>query len=226
MQESAFETLFAWSGARRSHRLLDLATGGGFLARRFAPHVAWSLGMDLVVDMLLSARETARDEGVDNVGFFSAVVEDLPLQDASFDIVTTRRGPHHFADIPRALDEIRRILRPGGLLLVEDLTVPEDTGQSEWVNTFHRLISPSHGRALSPGRWRDLLEAKGFVLEHQEVERRSKDLGDQKQASGPEVWERLQAHLDALEPNDAAALGYREEGPRLDTQTVLLAARV
>lgn len=182
--------------------------------------------MDLVEDMLLSARESAREEGLDNVGFFSAVVEDLPLRAASFDLVTTRRGPHHFADIPRSLDEIRRILKPGGLLLVEDLTVPEDTRQAEWVNTFHRLISPSHGRALSPDQWRDLLEARGFVLEHLEIERRSKDLGAQKQASGPEEWMRLQAHLEALDPRDAETLGYRTEGPRLDTHTVLLAARL
>ncbi len=223
--DEALETLIEWSHATKSDRVLDLATGGGYLARSFAPHVAWSLGVDLVMDMVVAARRAAHDEGHANTGFLVAVVENLPLVDASLDLVMTRRGPHHFADIRRALDEIARVLKPGGRLLVEDLIVPEDPDLAAWINAFEKICSPSHGRALPASEWRALLEERGFVVEHLDIQERSRDLTPVLQRSSAADRAKIQEALLSLDDRWAASLGYEAAGPRWTTHTILLAAR-
>jgi len=225
VEDEALETLLEWSAPRGTDRILDLATGAGYLARRFAPRVAWSLGVDLVVEMLDAARAAAREEGITNVGFVSAIVERLPFGDASFDLVLTRRGPHHFADLPLALDEIRRVLKPGGRLTIEDMTVSEDPLQAEWVNAFERIASPSHGRALSPSEWREQLEKRGFVVEHLETRERLKDLGPLLARVSAEERDRLLAHLSTPQAREAGATCSDQGETTLFCRSILLTSR-
>src|SRR5690606_39820909 len=60
--------------------------------------------------------------------------EDLPFADGSFDLVTCRIAPHHFADVQRAVHEVARVLRPGGLFLLIDSVAPEDPELDEFLN--------------------------------------------------------------------------------------------
>ena len=147
-------------------RVLDIGTGTGHTALAFAPHVREVVGLDLTEEMLGEARKLAQERGIGNVAFRTADVHQLPNEfESSFDLVTCRRAAHHFSDIDRAMAEMARGLRSGGLLLIDDRSVPED----DWIDeTMHRLDclhDPSHVRQYRAGHWCALLERAGLSVE-------------------------------------------------------------
>ena len=98
-------------------QVLDVASGTGepaiSLADRVGPqgHVT---GVDTASTALATAEQRAAKRGLKNVTFLTADVHHLPFPEASFDLVTSRFGLMFFADLPRALSEMRRVLKPGG----------------------------------------------------------------------------------------------------------------
>lgn len=147
-------------------RMLDVATGTGHAAFAFAPYVAEIVGIDLTARMLVEAEKLAARQGVTNVRFVEADIHELPFDDETFDdeqfdLVTCRRGAHHFSDIEEALAEMVRMLKPGGLLLIDDRSVPEDPFVDSIMNRLDWLHDESHVREYRPSEWRAMLEAAG-----------------------------------------------------------------
>jgi demethylmenaquinone methyltransferase / 2-methoxy-6-polyprenyl-1,4-benzoquinol methylase len=102
-------------------RILDLATGSGDLAltlRRACPE-ALVVGADFCHPML----RVARQKGL--VNLITADALQLPFENAEFDVVTVAFGLRNMISWPAALAEMRRMLRPGGHLLILDFSVPE-----------------------------------------------------------------------------------------------------
>ena len=98
--------------------MLDVATGGGHTALKFAPHVRHVWATDLTPKMLQAAEDHLRSKGTENVDIKLADAEDLPFTDGIFDLITCRIAPHHFPDCAKFVQEGARVLKPGGLLLV------------------------------------------------------------------------------------------------------------
>lgn len=143
-------------------RVLDVATGSGYTAAGFAPLVRAVVGLDVSPGMLAQARAKAPP----NARFEEGSAEALPFPDASFDLVTCRIAPHHFASVPAFLRESRRVLVPGGRLLIADTTVPDDAPDvAAWQNHVECLRDPSHQRNHSPLAWRAMVQAAGFAVE-------------------------------------------------------------
>ena len=146
-----------------SWQVLDVATGTGFTALAFAPLVAQVTGADFSPGMLAQAEKRAKEQGVTNVSWVEASAEKLPFPDSAFDLVTVRIAPHHFTDVRAFLSETRRVLKPGGVFVLGDTTVPDDdTEAADWQNTVERERDPSHVENLTPKTWRTLTEAAGF----------------------------------------------------------------
>jgi SAM-dependent methyltransferase len=153
---------------RGDERLLDIATGGGHTALAFAPHVREVMASDLTPDMLAAAEKFIRGQGAANVSFERADAENLPFADASFDIVTTRIAPHHFPHPNRYVEQVARVLRPGGRFLLDDNMPPEDAELDAFMNRFDQWRDPSHVRAYPISTWRVWIEAAGLTVEHVE----------------------------------------------------------
>jgi ubiquinone/menaquinone biosynthesis C-methylase UbiE len=151
-------------------RVLDTATGTGFTALAFAPHVAHVTGADISPGMLSQAAKRAAEQGVSNADWVECPAESLPFADASFDLVTVRIAPHHFTDLPAFLRETARVLKPSGVFVLGDTTVPDDAPEAAaWQNAVEKERDPSHVANRSPREWRDLCEAARLTvtdLEH------------------------------------------------------------
>jgi ubiquinone/menaquinone biosynthesis C-methylase UbiE len=142
--------------------VLDVATGAGHTALAFAPRVARVVATDIAAPMLEQGRRLAAERGLANVAFEQAAAEALPYAEGTFDLVTCRIAPHHFASPPLFLAEARRVLRPGAKLLVQDHVLPEDEAAARAIDRFERLRDPSHVRAFSEAEWTRMLGDAGF----------------------------------------------------------------
>jgi ubiquinone/menaquinone biosynthesis C-methylase UbiE len=145
---------------------LDVATGAGHTALAIAPHVARVVAYDLTPQMLQETQRNARARGLNNVETRQGAAEDLPFADASFDIVTVRQAPHHFADIRRAVREMARVVKPGGRIVVVDSTSPEDDELDRQYNHIERLRDPSHVRNYRGSEWCAMMEEAGLRIEN------------------------------------------------------------
>ena len=171
------ERIVALAAATPEDHVLDIATGGGHTAlalARVAGHVTAS---DLTPEMLDAAEAHLRGAGVANVDFAPADAQALPFPDDSYDIVTCRIAPHHFAEPAAFVGEVRRVLRPGGRFLLEDTVVPAGE-TATYINRIERLRDPSHARSLSVDEWWGLLLEAGFSVLHIETFRKRHDLAE------------------------------------------------
>ncbi len=101
----------------------DLGCGTGQLASRLAPHVRGVIAVDGSQEMLTAARQ--RLDGVTNVELHLGDLEQLPVGDATLDLATLSLVLHYVADPAQAIGEAYRVLRPGGRLLIIDMTPHE-----------------------------------------------------------------------------------------------------
>ncbi|MCB1742361.1 MAG: bifunctional demethylmenaquinone methyltransferase/2-methoxy-6-polyprenyl-1,4-benzoquinol methylase UbiE [Gammaproteobacteria bacterium] len=141
------------SGVRSGQRVLDLAGGTGdlgiLLARRVGPEGEVVLS-DINAAMLDHGRDRLIDRGlVRCVRYLQADAEQIPVADGSFDCVTIGFGLRNVTDKQRALNEIRRVLRPGGRALVLEFSEVKP----DWfkpVYDFHSFqILPRLGRLFA-----------------------------------------------------------------------------
>ena len=103
-------------------RLLDLACGTGDVALSLADGSRRVVGLDLTIDMLMLARRRSATPA-----WIAGDMTRLPFADASFDAVTTSYGLRNVPSLDASLDEIARVLRPGGLFVSLDFNKPESS---------------------------------------------------------------------------------------------------
>jgi ArsR family transcriptional regulator len=109
--------------ASRDWVVADLGCGTGQLAEQLAPHVARVVAVDESSAMLDAARQ--RLAPVANIDLRAGSLDDLPLEDRSVDVAFLVLVLHHLPDPERALAEAHQVLRPGGRLVIVDMTPHE-----------------------------------------------------------------------------------------------------
>ncbi|MFI5179952.1 MAG: bifunctional demethylmenaquinone methyltransferase/2-methoxy-6-polyprenyl-1,4-benzoquinol methylase UbiE [Thermoanaerobaculia bacterium] len=127
-------------------RVLDLCCGTGdlaFLAEADAP-LADVTGADFTLPMLRIAQSRCRDKN-GRSRFAQADALRLPFRSGTYDAITIGYGLRNVADIPRALSEIRRVLAPGGRLVVLDFGKPAQPVAGWLYQAFLRTVMPAMG---------------------------------------------------------------------------------
>lgn len=210
------DRLVAMAAPRPDWILLDVASGGGHTALKFAPLVAKVIATDITPNMLAAARRFITSRGVANVAFGFADGHELPFAQGVFDLVTCRIAPHHFRDPGRFIQEGYRVLKPGGTLLVQDHLLPEDEETGIYIDDFERRRDPSHNRAFSRSAWVGMFAAAGLAVEQvEEVPKRHALLPwAQRQGCSPEAINELRRRLAEAPPIAAGWFQTEQvEGP-------------
>jgi SAM-dependent methyltransferase len=135
------DLLVEWAAGART--ALDVATGGGHVARRLR-----EAGLEVV------SCDPAPGMRADVV----CRAEDLPFADGSFDVVACRVAAHHFEDVAAAVAEMARVARERALV-VDNLYAGEAAEEAD------RLRDPSHVRNYTEAEWRELLTGSGLAIE-------------------------------------------------------------
>lgn len=149
---------------RAGQRWLEVACGPGIISRRLAPQVAEVHGIDVTPAMIDVARREATAAGADNVTFTVGDATALEYPDGTFDGVITRFSLHHIPAPGRVIEEMARVTRPRGAVVVADHVADEDADAAAWSQEIERLRDPSHWACLGLGRLRRLGSAAGLKL--------------------------------------------------------------
>ncbi len=147
----------------RIPRALHIACGNGsptsLILKRFSLDRVWAIDRD--ADLIADAR---RDPAFDNVEFSVGDVRSLGYEDGWFDAVFDLADLHNFRDWERGLLEMRRVLRPGGLLILEELS--RETFAHSAGRLFKRLTEHPYDAMLTTAEFRDSVARNGFEILH------------------------------------------------------------
>ena len=148
--------------AAATSEVLDLGCGGGHVTFHVAPHVGRVTAYDLSAEMLAAVAAQCRDRGLANVETRQGKAEVLPFPAASFDLVLSRYSAHHWHGFAQALDEVRRVLKPGGKAIFMDVISPGPALLDTYLQTVEMLRDPSHIRDYSLAEWRAAVQGAGL----------------------------------------------------------------
>ena len=138
--------------------ILDIATGTGdfalLMAKLLPPKggqgVFHITGADISEGMMSVGREKVKQEGLqDMISFEHEDCLNLSFPDGSFDAVTSAYGVRNFQDLDKGLREMRRVLRPGGHLLIVELTPPPRFPMKQLFWVYAHVVMPLLGRLIS-----------------------------------------------------------------------------
>ena len=140
------------SGLRKGHKVLDLAGGTGDFSLRFSPIVGTE-GRVVLADineaMLAVGRDRIIDKGANfNVDVAQVNAEALPFADDTFDCITIAYGLRNVTDKDAALRSMRRVLKPGGRVLVLEFSKPQNEFVRKGYDAFSKLW-PLAGKVIA-----------------------------------------------------------------------------
>jgi ubiquinone/menaquinone biosynthesis C-methylase UbiE len=160
-EDGEMERLVRLCGITRQDDVLDIACGPGLVACAVAPHARHVTGIDLTPRTIEIAKRRQRELSLTNVVWQVGNVLALPFDDGSFTAVITRYSFHHFLAPADVLAEMHRVCKPGGRVMVVDVTLPPD--KADAYDRMEKRRDPSHARVLTPAALDALVRDSGLV---------------------------------------------------------------
>lgn len=159
------------SSPKPGDTVLDVACGTGIVACEYAKLVSHVTGIDLTPAMIEQAKILQREKNLNNIDWRTGDVSILSFNDNSFSIVVTRYSFHHITDSRVVLEEMKRVCKPAGKILVVDVT--PDSNKKTAYNHVEKLRDPSHTVALTIEELRQMMGSIGCIntkIEHHDLE--------------------------------------------------------
>ena len=154
-------------GAARDLTIGDVACGPGHFGFSLVDHAARIVGIDPSPNMLKQFRDLGSKFAIpleDRIG----TAEDLPAADGEFDLTISRLAPHHFSDVRKAIAQMTRVTKKGGIVGIIDLQGCENARCDTILHVLEMLHDPTHVRAYTASQWHEILSNSGLKIEHLE----------------------------------------------------------
>lgn len=138
-------------GATQPQKILDIATGTGDLAIMMATlNPEKIIGLDISAGMLDVGREKISKQSLNNkIEMVLGDSENIPYENDSFDAITVAFGIRNFESLEKGLSEILRVLKPGGIFVILETSVPEKFPFKQGCHLYTGYIMPFIGRLFS-----------------------------------------------------------------------------
>lgn len=145
------KNVFQLVTSRDPERILDIATGTGDMAILYSKGNAKEIvGLDISAGMLEVAKTKVKKLKLeDTIQLELGDAENLPFEDQSFDAVSVSYGIRNFEDLEKGLAEILRVLRPNGVLVILETSVPSSFPMKQGYLIYTKYILPLIGRSFS-----------------------------------------------------------------------------
>jgi len=131
--------------------ILDVATGTGDLAISLSTlEPRKIIGIDISDKMLEVGRRKISESGLEKkITFRSGDAEKIPFSDQTFDAITVAFGVRNFEDLSLGLREMKRVLRPGGIMMILEFSQPSSFPMKQAYHFYSRFFIPLIGRKVS-----------------------------------------------------------------------------
>ena len=149
--------------ASKTDHVLEVAAGTCACGRSIASEVATVTCLDATPAMLEIGEKAAKEKRMTNISFVEGLAENLPFDDDSFDIVMTRLTFHHFAEMKKPFEEMNRVLKSGGKLVIIDMEATEETLR-ETEDNIETLRDFSHVKNRSKEEFLSLYKEYGYEI--------------------------------------------------------------
>ncbi len=151
--------------------VLDVACGSGIVSCEFARIVSSVIGIDLTPAMIDQAKLLQQEKKLDNIAWEIGDVSKLPFENDLFSLVVTRYSLHHMVEPQKIVEEMKRVCKLGGRVIIIDVT-PEDDKVVEY-NNVEKLRDPSHVKALTISELENMIKMvnlSNLKFEYHELE--------------------------------------------------------
>jgi ubiquinone/menaquinone biosynthesis C-methylase UbiE len=163
--DEVLEWLTRNTPVKGSDVVLEVAAGTGIYGRAIAGSVSAVVAVDLTPEMLNEGKRAADASGIRNMVWQVGDATKLPFLPETFDLVISRLAIHHFENPCVPIDEMVRVTRSGGTIVVVDMVVLDEHNQVRF-NNLEKRRDPSHTRALTRAQLRESIESAGCSITH------------------------------------------------------------
>jgi ubiquinone/menaquinone biosynthesis C-methylase UbiE len=153
---NALNILIEMSNVSKYDNVIDIACGSGIVSCEFAKYANHVTGVDITEKMINQAKELQLKNNLTNVDWVLDDVVPLKFEDSQFSIVVSRFSFHHFIDCEKVLDEMIRVCKPNGTVIVVDVALPKE--KLEAYDKMEKLRDSSHVGALSLDKFEELFQ--------------------------------------------------------------------